>query len=324
MAAEQGGSTVALVQFDRARHALAVASSIDEVKQIRDQAEAMRLYFRQAEQGLEMQNQCAAIKLRAEQRGGEMLADMEKHPAGRPPNNPLDARTDLPPTLSDLGISRFQSHRWQKVADIPREFFEDHLADVAEKGELTTAGLLRDWNMERRRERGEAPPPALPVGVFPTIVADPPWQYEDSTVRGAAERHYKVLSIDDIGLLPVGERAADSAHLYLWVTNPMLPDVWDVIESWGFEYKTLLTWVKPQIGTGRYFRGATEHVAFCTRGNLPLRDRGLRNWFEADRTVHSKKPEQFYALVERASHGPYLELFARDQREGWESWGDEL
>ena len=301
---------VELTHFDSARRALAEAHTIDEVKQVRDQAEALRLYFRQAENGLEMQNQCAAIKLRAERRAGEMLGALHN--------------SHTPLQLREQGVTPMQSHRWQRVASVPEGRFEAHIAEAMESGELTTAGMLKAAQLEERRDRGERPPQPLPTGMFTTIVADPPWEYEDATARGAAARHYSVMSVEAIAQLPVGELAAADAHLYLWITNPHLPIAWPVIEAWGFEYKTMLTWVKPQMGTGRYFRGATEHILFCAKGNLPLRDRGIPNWFEADRQSHSEKPADFYELVERASHGPYVELFARKQREGWGSWGDEL
>ena len=129
-------SDTALIQFDRARVALEKASTIDEVKDVRDQAEALRLYYRQTTEGLEMQNQCAAIKLRAERKAGEMLADNPEIQRG--------GSKFRDGTLEKLGVEKKQSHRWQKVADIPEKEFEDYIEDtIASDGELTTAGLLR-------------------------------------------------------------------------------------------------------------------------------------------------------------------------------------
>jgi len=129
-----------LVEFDRARLAIEAATSIDEVKEIRDQAEALRLYMRQSQQGLEMQNQCAEIKLRAERRAGEMLADGLQHQGGRP--KPLHDERVL---LRDHQISEIQSHRWQQVAQVPEEAFDAYIAATrdSDTAELTTAGLLR-------------------------------------------------------------------------------------------------------------------------------------------------------------------------------------
>ncbi len=132
---------LALVQFDAARVALEKASTIDEVKDVHDQAEALRLYFKQTVEGLEMQNQCAAIKLRAERKGGELIAVMDKNQGGPVRLQPATA---LPPTLAEQGIEKTRSHRWQKVAAVPEDEFEDYIETTTNnQQELTTAGLLR-------------------------------------------------------------------------------------------------------------------------------------------------------------------------------------
>lgn len=168
-----------------------------------------------------------------------------------------------------------------------------------------------------------AEPVDLPDGTFRVIVADPPWQYGNKATRGAAEDHYSTMTIPELCELDVEVRAADDAHLYLWVTNGFIDEGFDVLRAWGFTYKTCLTWVKPQMGLGNYFRSSTEHVLFGVRGSLKTQDRGMMNWFEAPRGRHSAKPDSFYDLVERASPGPYLEMFSRRRRLGWSGWGNE-
>lgn len=141
-----------LVKFEAARHALAEARSIDEVKQVRDQAEALRLYVKQQDMGLEMQNDIAIIKLRAERRAGELLREMERNVGGNP--NMLQDVTGLPPTLSDLGISRFQSSRWQKEAGVPEEDFEQYVAKTkAKKEEITSTGLQKLADKIKKEEK---------------------------------------------------------------------------------------------------------------------------------------------------------------------------
>ena len=216
----------------------------------------------------------------------------------------------------ELGVRERTARYRVEAARLP-----EPLKDAVREGRKTVTTALRE---AKRTGRITSEPGPLPTGTYRTIVVDPPWDYGDHAVRGAAATHYGVLSLEEIAALPVGSMAGEETHLYVWVTAPQLPFVWPIIEAWGFDYKTLLTWVKPQMGTGHYFRGATEHVAFCTRKNAPLRSQGLVNWFEADRRSHSEKPEEFYQLVEAASHGPYLELFARKQRTDWEVWGDEV
>lgn len=172
---------------------------------------------------------------------------------------------------------------------------------------------------------------------YRTIVADPPWQYQptkmasrDDYARGVAERHYDTLTVSAIAALPVRDLAEDDAHLYLWVTNPILTEqrtdgsAVDVVRAWGFEPKTILTWVKPQLGLGFFFRGSTEHVIFAVRGRCPIDPSAReRNVIVAPRGRHSAKPDAFYDLVERVSPRPRLEMFARSQRIDWDTWGNE-
>lgn len=165
--------------------------------------------------------------------------------------------------------------------------------------------------------------------LYRTVVADPPWRYGNTSTRGAAENHYPTMTIEELCDLETNGRrvadcVADDAHLYLWVTNNFLREAFAVLDAWGFAYKTCLTWVKPQMGMGNYFRGSTEHILFGVRGSLRTAERNLVNWFEAPRAKHSAKPDCFYDLVEKASPGPYLELFARRARLGdWHYWGNE-
>ncbi len=156
---------------------------------------------------------------------------------------------------------------------------------------------------------------------FAAIVVDPPWRYENTITRGAAEDHYPTMSLDELADLELP--AEDNAHLYLWVTNGFLREAFDLIDAWGFTYKACLTWCKPQIGMGNYFRNSTEHVYFAVRGSLATTANNVPTWFTADRTRHSAKPECFYDLVEKSSPGPRLEMFARRRRLGWHTWGNE-
>lgn len=167
---------------------------------------------------------------------------------------------------------------------------------------------------------------------YSTIVADPPWRYRSSRIVTASKSartkpdsttQYATMSTEEVAALPVASLAAADAHLYLWVTNPLLPHAFAIVDAWGFDYVTLLTWRKlGALGMGYYFRGDTEHVLFGVRGKLPIPpERRMRNWFEAPKARHSVKPAAFGDLVERVSPGPYVELFARAPRLGWDSWG---
>lgn len=159
-----------------------------------------------------------------------------------------------------------------------------------------------------------------------TIVADPPWDVLQAGSRGAA-RHYDLLTLDQIKAMPISEIAEDNAHLWLWVTNATLRHGYDIAKAWGFEVRSPLTWVKWRIGLGNYLRNATEHLLFATRGKAPVQFRSQPTWFTAPVMEHSRKPAEQFALIERVSPGPYLELFARRRPESnqpWLVWGMEI
>jgi len=176
---------------------------------------------------------------------------------------------------------------------------------------------------------------------YRTIVADPPWEYDRKTgltTRGykpsTAEAHYPTMPMAEIAALPVTDLAEDDAHLYLWVTSPRLfgdrmagaadPGPREIMAAWGFAYKTTLVWVKPGWGMGWWFRNNHEFVLFGVRGKLPIPQEKRRgSVITGGKREHSRKPDSFYDLVEAVSPGPYLELFARRQRLGWDTWGDE-
>jgi N6-adenosine-specific RNA methylase IME4 len=166
---------------------------------------------------------------------------------------------------------------------------------------------------------------------YRTIVADPPWAYRSKPQSGKADRRaaavdfYPTMSLREIAALPVAELADENAHLYVWTTNQHMVEAHEVVAAWGFTYKTMITWDKTgPLGLGRWFRGRTEHVLFGVRGVLPIPPESRQqNIFHATNRAHSAKPDAFFDLVESVSPGPYLELFARRQRLGWDTWGNE-
>lgn len=172
---------------------------------------------------------------------------------------------------------------------------------------------------------------------FGTILADPPWRFQNRTGKVAPEHRrlgrYGTMSFEEIGSLPVGEVTAATAHLYLWVPNALLPQGIDVLHAWGFEYKSNLVWHKVRKdggpdgrGVGFYFRNVTELVLFGTKGkNARTLAPGRRqvNFLATRKREHSRKPDEMYDIVEACSAGPYLELFARGSRPNWTCWGNQ-
>lgn len=167
---------------------------------------------------------------------------------------------------------------------------------------------------------------------FKTILADPPWPIS-LTYRPHTASPYSTMSLNHIEAMDVANISDDESHLYLWIPNSMIQDGLNVMKKWGFTYKTNLIWHKIKkdmstdgSGLGHYFRNATEILLFGTRGKNPRTlppARSLSNVISAPKTGHSRKPHAFYDLIEQSSPPPYLELFARNRRDQWTSWGNE-
>lgn len=175
------------------------------------------------------------------------------------------------------------------------------------------------------REGKHQSPPPLPEGEYDVIYADPPWQYDIPT-RGAPDMHYPTMTLEEICDLKNELPIAEDTILFLWATNPKLPEALQVLKEWGFKYKTNLSWVKDKIGTGYYFRGKHELLLIGIKGKMPPPIEANRppSVLIASRREHSQKPEEVYDLIETMyPNRKYLELFARNNRNGWYGWGDE-
>lgn len=181
---------------------------------------------------------------------------------------------------------------------------------------------------------------ALPEGPFDCILADPPWAYRCNRPplaelrpchhRGeypqSVDHYYDTMPAEQIRDLPVKDIAAGDSALFLWATNPLLPEALSVLRAWGFRYKTILTWEKENgKGMGYWFRGVTEHVLFGVRGNLKAFRSPAKSLIRNRVGPHSAKPDRLYDIIEAAMPGARkLEMFARRAREGWTSWGNEV
>lgn len=163
---------------------------------------------------------------------------------------------------------------------------------------------------------------------FATLVLDPPWDWGDEgdvSQFGRARPEYATMSIEQIAALPIANLAEQNAHIYLWITNRSLPKGFVLLEAWGFRYVTCLTWCKPSIGMGNYFRGSSEQILFGVKGSLALNRHDVGTWFAASRpSRHSEKPQEAYQIIESCSPPLYLEMFARQPRQNWFTWGGEL
>jgi N6-adenosine-specific RNA methylase IME4 len=352
-----------LAKLDNAKLAIYTAQNLDEIKEIRDQAEAARYYVKAAGLGKDMADRCAEIRLRAERRAGEMLKGANLKP-GRPTKKPEPPNPNLSGNdeksyhggsisdhksypsgsnsqpadniadsfkLDDLGISANQSSRWQKLANIPEETFEDYFTQAPQsEKEITAVGLTQFSARQNKPDSVDDPIPPKD-GTFRAIVIDPPWPIKkierDERPNQGVELDYPTLTLEQIAdesIVPVRTHADDDCHLYLWVTHKFLPAGLELMEKWGFRYQCVMTWRKNVGITPFSWMYDTEHVLFGTRGNLPLERKGIRLSFEAKVQGHSVKPDVFYERVTEATPGPRIEMFARRKRDGFEAWGNEI
>jgi N6-adenosine-specific RNA methylase IME4 len=218
-----------------------------------------------------------------------------------------------------LGVGRTTIEKAEAVVEAaenePEEF--GYLVDQMDRSGKV-AGAFRRLEVLKQARQLEIAAPEFPAGPFQVIVADPPWRYESGN-----DLPYPTMTIEEIKALPVEAIAADNALLWLWTTNAHLRVAFEVVECWGFDYRNLLTWVKNQMGTGEWLRGQTEHCLLATRGKPVFINGSHTTVLEAARREHSRKPEEFYALVEATSPGSKVELFARQQRSGWQAFGND-
>jgi N6-adenosine-specific RNA methylase IME4 len=181
----------------------------------------------------------------------------------------------------------------------------------------------REKNRAEREKVAKVRPPA-PVGLYRCIVIDPPWEMEKIERDERPNQtgfDYPAMTMDELRALVLP--AAGAAHLYLWTTHKHLPDALALAEAWGFTYQCLLTWVKNVGMTPFTWMYSTELCLYCHRGGLRVEKMGLRLDFAAKVREHSRKPDEFYALIEQASPGPRIDMFGRQAREGWDVWGNQ-
>lgn len=323
-----------LIKYNQACKALAEAKAVDEVKSIRDKAEAMRAYAHQAK-NKELETDAWEIRIRAERRIGELIKAQKETvglnkgavpgKTGSKGNPVLDTR----PTLASVGINKPLANRARQLEKIPEQKFEKLIANgrqrISEEKERVSVDLLREGERTIKKERKAAP---IPEGKFSVIYADPPWRYEHvETENRAIENQYPTMALTEICEMPLSSLSANDCVLFLWATSPKLAEAMQVLDAWHFNYRTCAVWDKEKIGMGYYFRQQHELLLVATRGEpgTPETSERIGSVIRVPRGKHSEKPEKFYQVIEAMyPNAKRLELFARIEREGWTSWGNEI
>jgi N6-adenosine-specific RNA methylase IME4 len=324
----------ALIKYDAACKAIAAAKDIDEVKHIRDVSIAMKAYARQAKNH-SLEADAIEIRMRATRRMDQMRqgqkATVGLSEGGRPktglPRNPVSK-----PTLADAGVDKNLAHEGRKLGALDDNEFERAVKTARSSvGAVIKTALRTDDKKERRDAREldlAARQSALPNKRFGVIYADPEWRFEvrsrKTGMDRAADNHYPTSTTDVIASREIKSIAADDCVLFLWATAPMLLQALDVMQAWGFAYKSQIVWVKDRWGTGYWFRNKHEILLVGTRGDIPAPAPGTQ-WasvVEAAVGAHSDKPDIVYDIIERYFPNlPKIELNARRRRAGWDAWG---
>lgn len=349
------------MKYDAACQAIAEASTIDEVKDIRDKALALRLYAEQAN-NTELEERAAKIRLRAERRLGEMLIANKqagKLRAGRPRENGSQNEPLERIRLEDFAIDKKLSAQSQRLAGMSDDLFEAIEAQVA--GEIRNRNFRSAVSVEKKAYRDQrerdlgTKQKALPRKKFGVIIADPEWRFEpwsrETGMSRAPENHYPTSLLNVIQERDVRSIAAPHCILGLWATVPMLPEAFCVLDAWGFcsfvrdnetgfllldksvcEYVSSAVWTKYKpgagIGLGHWFRVDHEIFLIATRGKpvAPAKGSQLRSVMDIPASrVHSRKPELVLEMFERLyPNTPKIELNRRGPaRPGWDAWGNE-
>lgn len=257
--------------------------------------------------------------------GRPKKTDRKSLPNGSKPKQDESARTTSQ-AAEGAGMSRPTYEKAKAVIDAAKEdpTLRPLVDEMNKSGKVS--GVAKKLGRIQAAEEIRREPQPLPTGPFRVLVVDPPWRYtkrdDDPTHRATCP--YPSMTVDEIAALPVGNLAGDDAILWLWTTNAHLPEVWPIISSWGFAYKTMLTWVKDKMGVGDWLRGQTEHCLLCVKGKPTTLLTNQTTVIHAPAREHSRKPEAFYLLVEELCPGSKCELFARESREGWTVWGNEI
>ncbi len=309
---------------DNAKQQLSEIRTIESGVEYLNKMKAVEVWVKAEKKDAELQNIIAEQKLRTQRILGGLLKESE---VSKNQKNTTSLGKAALPRLSDIGITKYESSTFQKIASLPEEVFEQEIYETKEKkGELTSAQMLKASKIIKRKEdvrNAKEAEATLPEGDFNVIVIDPPWKYgrEYDPDNSRIASPYPEMSQQQLMELQIP--AAENSVVWLWTTQRFIWDAHELLEHWGFDYKAILTWDKQKIGLGSWLRMQTEFCLLGFKGSLVWNLTNQRDIISEARRQHSRKPEAFYDLVESICYGRKLDYFSRQAREGWASFGNE-
>ena len=318
-----------LIKLNAARKALSEAKTLQEIKEIKNIAIAVKAYAKAKGMGVEMKNEASEIEIRAIREMGKLIKEKqdagEMAKKGENQSNLVLEGNKVKSTLPEIGITRKESSTSKNLSAMSDENFEDIMDEIIEnKKPLTKTAMLREAAKKNTTKKF-----LIPKDTYRIILADPPWRYSDKkeySPQGAAENHYPTMSIQELCNMEFPKTEKD-AVLFLWTTSPLLEESFKVIGAWGFHYKTSFIWDKIKHNMGHYNSVRHEFLLLATKGScLP----DVKKLFDSVQSIertnkHSEKPEEFRKIIDTLYlKGKRIELFARKNNiKNWDSYGNE-
>lgn len=309
------------------RSIIASSDDIRQLKSLRDKAEAVRTYAKSAALGLELLNDAAELKIRAERRAGDILAQLQLRGGNRrsPGRKPAV-------TLKELGVTRNQSRNWQRENLVPEKQLDRLMSALRAEGkEISTAAVLRlarDYEPSTCRKRMDEVGNDSEAGVlrsladlvdqrmqFSCVLVTPFWPMPcGRTSRSGRQSNAARLRLQE---LPVDQLCSDSCHIHLWCDEPHVQHAQRVLRSWGFAVRGRLVCLAPHGSYGKYWRASHSHVLLGVRGDLPFRNNSLMSWLECEHVLGRPRLTPVYELLEQAGVPPFLHVFGEKPRHNW-------
>ncbi len=318
-----------LMLLDRATQMLAEVKTIDDAKGLMDMAAAAKVWAQKHKLGREAVGHAHEIEISAEIKLGELLMAMPKHPGGNP-NQAVEQATGNdcepvacePARLEDLGISKSLSAESQALAKLPESIKEDVKSGKKSKSKAIKSEARRQ-DLEAQKAVIEGGAIESVDGHFEVIVVDPPWPYGtkyDPDGRRAANP-YPEMSLDEIAAIELP--ASEDCVLWLWTTHKFMRHSFKILDAWGFRDVAILTWVKDRMGLGSWLRSQSEFCIMAVKGNPKVTLTNQTTVIHGPLREHSRKPDEFYQLVESLCIGRRLDYFSRQHRLGWQTFGND-
>ena len=264
-----------------------------------------------------------ALKERERVAAKKRMMAGKKEPHGKFPGGQGASRDKVAKAVGTSARSLKKISEVCEAAKAEPEKYQSLVDQMDKTGRVS--GVYKKLQTTQQAEKLRAEPPTPPDGKHRVLVVDPPWSYgrsDDPTHRTVTP--YPTMSLESIRSLPIGEWAHEDSVLWLWTTNAFMREAFSCLDAWGFQQKTILTWVKPRIGTGDWLRGKTEHCLLAVKGKPTVELTNQSTALVAPMGKHSEKPDEFYQMIEGLCPGSKLDVFARKSRNGWTAYGDEI